>query len=383
MAPKTTTTKTVAKKAKTDPPSEEEVEDKKYAVRAKAGLLTYNNPLHSVHLDEVYGTYYPNIKDEEERLKKHHEELKAKFKHPVKLSSCFEKESRFHWHTFYECETQIDCDLQYFQTSESGEVGDFKPNNGKNIPQGHWYTQCVYKTSHICAVSDLAPIIPKLNWLTDKWQQNKIEKIKEALAAAKLLKPPIVAWIDAVKNHEENKRIEEELSARQVRLKLKLRPFVKNVKVECWRSQYREEKLRYIFLVLCGPSKMRKTEFAKSLFSNPFMHKDRIDWEGYKWKHHDCIVFDDVNLPDHIWRYVRQNKVLFQASSVVAVNTSATNCYKRDVCVVETPIIICTNEGLLEEKVSAQYQEWIKKNCVWIDVEEPFPLVSAKDDDRP
>lgn len=363
MAPKKTTTKKPpAKKAKTDSENAASLA-KKFRVCAKAGLLTYNNPNNSSEVD----------------LQKHHKELKEKFKHPVKLSSCVEKEGRLHWHTFYECDFEVDCDLQYFQTSESGEVGDFKPNNGKNIQQGHWYTQCVYKTSHICAVSDLAPIIPKLNWLTDKWQQNKIEKIKEALAAAKLLKPPIVAWIDAVKNHEENKRITEELEARQLRVRNKLQRFVANVRVEMWKSQYKEEKLRYVFLVLCGPSKMRKTEFAKSLFPNPFLHKDRIDWEGYKWKHHDCIIFDDINLPDHIWKYVRQNKVLFQASSIVAVNTSSTNCYKRDVCVVETPIIICTNDEAKEPFVSSSAKEWIDSNCVWIQVEQPMPLVAMTD----
>lgn len=362
MAPKKTTkTKPPAKKAKTDPSSEEEVGTTKFRVACKAGLLTYNRPVEN-------DTGLIN------NLEKHHQELKAKFKHSVKLSSCVEKEARLHWHTFYECDNVIDCDLDYFATSVSGPVDDFKSNNGKNILQGHWYTQCEFKKSHICAITDLGPIIPKLQWLTDKWQANKIERIKEALAAAKLSKPPILAWIDAVNNAQEAKRIEEELASRHSRLQATLKPFLCNVSVDAWRESFFKEELRYKFLVLCGPSKMRKTEFAKSLFPNPFMHKDKIDWDGYKWKNHGCVIFDDINLPDHIWKYVRQNKVIFQSSSVVAVNTSSTNCYKRDVCVVETPIIICTNDGLLESFVSAPYREWIESNSVWIDVDEPMPL---------
>ena len=93
-------------------------------------------------------------------------------------------------------------------------------------------------------------------------------------------------------------------------------------------------------------------------------------------KYNGSIIFDDVNLPDHIWKYVRTNKVMFQSSSIVAVNTSATNCYKRGVCVVQTPIIICTNDGLLGNFVSAPYREWIESNCVWLDLHEPLTLVS-------
>ena len=75
------------------------------------------------------------------------------------------------------------------------------------------------------------------------------------------------------------------------------------------------------------------------------------------------------------------NKVLFQASSTVAVNTSATNCYKRDVCVVQKPIIICTNDSLVDHKLfvanSAEYRAWIEANSVWVDVKEPIPFDPA------
>lgn len=105
------------------------------------------------------------------------------------------------------------------------------------------------------------------------------------------------------------------------------------------------------------------------------MHKDKVDWDGYSWLHNGCVIYDDVRQPNHIWQYVIQNKVLFQASSVVAVNTSATNCYKRDVCVVQKPQIICTNDGLLEPFVKATDREWILANSVWLDVTEPIPFL--------
>ena len=51
-----------------------------------------------------------------------------------------------------------------------------------------------------------------------------------------------------------------------------------------------------------------------------------------------------------------------------------TNCFKRDICVVQKPIIICTNDGLLDSFVSGPYREWIQSNCVWYEVTEPIPF---------
>ena len=61
---------------------------------------------------------------------------------------------------------------------------------------------------------------------------------------------------------------------------------------------------RYTFLVLCGKSKTRKTEFAKQLFGNPFRHKNKIDWSDYDWEEHGSIIYDDVSQPELIWKYV-------------------------------------------------------------------------------
>jgi len=88
------------------------------------------------------------------------------------------------------------------------------------------------------------------------------------------------------------------------------------------------------------------------------------------------VIYDDIRQPNHIWQFVIQNKVLFQASCVVAVNTSATNCYKRDVCVVQKPQIMCTNDHLLEPFVKATDREWIEANSVWVDVSEPLPFLT-------
>lgn len=337
------------------------VEPKKFQVNAKAGLLTYND------------CKWEN----EDDIKQHHKELHEKTKHNIVCSSTGEKEGRFHGHTFFETDERVNVDLQFFQTSKSGPVGDFQPNRGKNIPQGHYYCCCPYKSSFLFGFMDNV-VKAQANWLMNLWKKDKIERIINALATEKLLTPQLQAQISTNNNYREQMENAAQLEIRANFLKSQMRKFKPNDLVESWKSSLKVVTHRYKFLVLCGGSMLRKTEFAKSLFENPFVHKDKVDWDGYSWKNHGCIIFDDINQcggsVEHIWKYVRTNKVLFQSSSVVAVNTSATNCYKRDVCVVQKPIIICTNDGLLDKYVSAEYQEWIKQNCVWIKVDKPMPF---------
>ena len=65
------------------------------------------------------------------------------------------------------------------------------------------------------------------------------------------------------------------------------------------------EKERYNFLILHGPSKTGKTQLAKSLFSNPFVHTDAICWAGYDEDKHDAIIFDDVKF---VFKHISEAK---------------------------------------------------------------------------
>lgn len=341
----------------------DQADKKKFRVQCMAGMLTYNEVL---------------IETKED-LEKMREELKAKFKHEVDFSLCLEKEARLHVHVFFDCKERVDCDLQYFATSNSGPVSDFKANRGgNNIARGHYYCQCVWKKSHIECVFDCMRM-PTDFWLMMLWRQKKIkdEKITEALATEGLLKPQLEQQILRSENLRKKIRIQETIKEREERVDKQIVPFVPIDSVEEWKISLLDEKRRYKFLVLEGGSYMRKTEFAKSLFKNYFRHKDAIDWSEYDWEENGSIIFDDVSQPMHIWEYVKKNKILFTSSSFCAVNISSTNCYKMDVCVVQKPIIVCTNDSLTS--LHEQYIDWIKQNSVWITVNKAFRTIEEID----
>jgi hypothetical protein len=83
-----------------------------------------------------------------------------------------------------------------------------------------------------------------------------------------------------------------------------------------------------------------KTEFARSLFRNAFLHRDSISWTGYDEDVHDAVIFDDIKC---VYKIVSDNRALFQASGTAMQQTSATNVHALSVDVTAKPIVITSN----------------------------------------
>ena len=57
---------------------------------------------------------------------------------------------------------------------------------------------------------------------------------------------------------------------------------------------------RFAFLVIGGKSHSGKTEFAKTLFPNPY-ESNAFNFNGYDYRKNECIIFSDVvDIVDHI-----------------------------------------------------------------------------------
>jgi hypothetical protein len=104
--------------------------------------------------------------------------------------------------------------------------------------------------------------------------------------------------LDAVRQSAEE---DEELIATGKRIRRNTFELFPDVpEATAWLKLYEQEVDRYPFLVVIGPSRSRKTEFAKSLFKNPLELKVGVlqhfpdGMRAFQRKKHDAVILDDI-----------------------------------------------------------------------------------------
>jgi hypothetical protein len=149
--------------------------------------------------------------------------------------------------------------------------------------------------------------------------------------------------------------------------------FKKLAVVQLWMQSFDEDKMRYMFLVLKGPSRLGKTAYACSLSSWAeatlelnCMNTDYPNLREFVDGTHEVIVFDECSA-----KLVLLNRKLFQSSpSWIQMASSATNVYGHSVFVHKVRLIVCTNtwdEDL--QKASPVDRAWLLANAVVVHVE--------------
>jgi len=328
-------------------------EGKEFQIKAKAVLLTYHIETDLCpDLQTFISTFSDFLHDSD------------------RVSYCRERGSSNHFHVFLERMKQIDCSSKHFN------LFDCNPNAQPNLckgsgfrlaaDRGHFYVYCEYKNTHLESQATWMPCedyVVRSKWIMDLWGKNKIndDQVIPCLAHYKCLTPATEAQIrmSVARKKSDDKALHKR--ARMARLTSTLQTFIPNSHVDSWKLSYDTESFRYKFLTLVGPSRLGKTQYARSLFTNPFVHSDSICWHGYDEDHHSCVIFDDVK---SIWKYVSDNRALFQAAGDVTVQTSATNLYAICVDVFAKPLIITTN--------SEPTSDWAIANSLIVHVTEPL-----------
>ena len=171
---------------------------------------------------------------------------------------------------------------------------------------------------------------------------------------------------------ERMRRIEERL--RETFLPWKVQPAVTK-----WEEQYEKELGRYLFLVLDGDTRFGKTKYALSL--QPLGRTYYCDCtagipdlRGFDGERYTAILFYELSAKEGI-----KLKKCLQASNEVAVmGVSPTMMSAYTLHTWRTRIIICTNlwiGGL--KKLQKLDRDWIRKNSIYIAVNEPLWNVPA------
>ena len=131
-------------------------------------------------------------------------------------------------------------------------------------------------------------------------------------------------------------------------------------------AELAQVKHRYRFLVLCGPSGLGKTEYAKSLYGPKATHEcdcsstSTPDLKGFDRNCHQAVLFDEAR-PET----VLQNKKLFQAHiSGAVLGQTTTGCYSYKVWAWQRLLMITTNHWDVSGLDPAD-QAWLRVNaCV-------------------
>ena len=147
--------------------------------------------------------------------------------------------------------------------------------------------------------------------------------------------------------------------------------------IEEWKKQYEEELHRYKFLVLVGPSRMGKTQLARSLLGPAALGEilevncasgEEPDLRRFQWSRHKLILFDEVHA-----KQVSTQRLLFQAcTSDVSLACSATNCHSYTIYAHRVRMVLCTNCWEPDVRLMPpEDREWLEKNAVVVPITTP------------
>ncbi len=154
------------------------------------------------------------------------------------------------------------------------------------------------------------------------------------------------------------------------------RPFRVLPEVCLWEEQYGVARHRYKFLVLNGPTKLGKTQFARNLtppgkefYLVNCAAGSSPDLRSFRYAKHGLILFDEITP-----QQVISEKLLFQGSaSEVQLGTSSTNCYSYSVFLWRTRLVMASNTwSRLLSTMEVDDQEWIHNNSMYVEVSSPL-----------
>lgn len=288
----------------------------------------------------------------------------------ARWSLCMEEASSLHFHAFLEGEKQLDHELSNWEllgVTPNCQCNSVKGSGARpSLDRGHFYVACRFKTSSLDHSTNYHPAqdyVVKSQWLLNLFCTQKVTG-PNALNAAADYGTLTKHFEDQITRSDDRMRHCARIQKKRERQEALVATYTA-YKVYPQQIEFLEQFLhlkgRYKFFIIWGEeSGLGKSDFAKSLFENPFLHDNSISWAGYDDEVHDGIIFDDVH---DIYRYVSHNRNLFQARGEVKVNTSATNCYAMSIDVTQKPIIVTTNYE--------PTNPWVEQNSIVLEVDKP------------
>ena len=238
--------------------------------------------------------------------------------------------------------------------------------------QGHFYLQAGKIGGVLLETNSPAfkafPVTPE--WITNLWQTQKI--------SSDVAKQLYISAKKHIKQYTENVRTFTQMSQQlqvqsakrdaQLALQAMRRPSVRlEVVEEQFRPQFAHHDFRRKFLVLDGPTRVGKTQYAKSLAGEPCTLEVNCanciepDLRDFNPAIHKAIVFDEASAS-----LVLRHKKLFQGGvEEVTMSSSATNMYSYTVWVYGCMLIVTSNHWERDlAELSEEDANWLRGNSI-------------------
>ena len=245
---------------------------------------------------------------------------------------------------------------------------------------GHFYVQ-VFKIGTVYSATNYAPWerdwIPDHWWFTKLWKQHKLDHDQFLRLSMQYREghDRRRAWVDAVRVSESASAHVDEQTAALSMIESRSKDFKPlPPALERWKMQYDDYPTdRYMFLVLYGPSRTGKSRLARSLFGAAstlvvdIENAAHPNLKAYRRGVHKAILLDEMKSPSFL---VHNKKVLQAHIDGAWLGDSPTQQYLYEVFLWRTPIIITTNNWVLEH-LPREDREWIGSNSIAYFVGEP------------
>jgi hypothetical protein len=232
----------------------------------------------------------------------------------------------------------------------------------------------VPKIGAVCADSSVQlyhDVLVNPDWAFNLLQQEKItvETAREVIIRCAKNVPRLLANLEGYTRAKRTLSETKLLAEARLSVSGAFRPFKRLKVVEDWLSLFQEQRDRYPFLVLEGPSRMGKTQFAEHVVPHgrclcvDCSSATEPDLRQYASDTVDSIMFDEAKAA-----MVIRCKRLFQAPvGMVNLGLSATNCNAYQVMVHRKCLIVCSNTWSFEVgALPASDAAWLAANCVHV-----------------
>ena len=254
--------------------------------------------------------------------------------------------------------------------------------SGEKQPRGSSYREAVNRGHFYCWAPKLGTLYTGSNWkpwrkyrvngkwLEDLWADGKLShetymelslKVRRGHAARKRDYEAVVA-------DEKQRRVDARIAAVNVALEKMKAPFREFSVVTAWEDSFLVLDFRWKLLVLCADSASGKSNFAESLFDNPYIitveGADHLDLRDFNYEANDGIVLDNVNS----WGQVLKWRAVLQARNAKSKGgQSATNMFSYPQYLYGVPIVLTIDldaaDAHLADPEDANRSRWLCRNC--------------------